>query len=134
MKRVRFAELVLLTKDKNEVLLQLRDNKPEISYPNYWVISGGHIEIEDIKSAVIREIKEETNYRTLQPIFFKKEVTTNGNIINEDYYFYDFFDDKQEIECREGQRMEFIAIKDLQQLQTIPSQVKLILELLQSLQ
>jgi 8-oxo-dGTP diphosphatase len=44
-------------------LMQLRDNKPNILYPGYWGLFGGHIEPgETPEIAVVREIAEEIGY------------------------------------------------------------------------
>jgi 2-amino-4-hydroxy-6-hydroxymethyldihydropteridine diphosphokinase len=55
---------LLIENSRGEVLLQLRDNKPEIPYPNTWGTFGGQIEEgEEPLSAIIREIKEELEYQ-----------------------------------------------------------------------
>jgi 8-oxo-dGTP pyrophosphatase MutT (NUDIX family) len=44
-------------------LLQLRDNDPQILYPGYWALFGGHIEPgESPEVAVVREVMEEVSY------------------------------------------------------------------------
>lgn len=44
-------------------LLQLRDDKPNIVYPGYWAMFGGHLEPgEDADDAVQRELLEEIGY------------------------------------------------------------------------
>jgi 8-oxo-dGTP pyrophosphatase MutT (NUDIX family) len=49
---------------ENQFLLQLRDNIPNILYPGYWGLFGGHIEIgEDPTEAVKREVWEEIDYQ-----------------------------------------------------------------------
>ncbi|MGF6888062.1 8-oxo-dGTP pyrophosphatase MutT (NUDIX family) [Nocardia sp. GAS34] len=35
---------IILLNDRREVLLYQRDDKPEIPYPNYWCLLGGHAE------------------------------------------------------------------------------------------
>lgn len=51
---------IIILNERNEVLLQLRDNKPTISYPNMWALPGGYQEAgETPKQCIQREIKEE---------------------------------------------------------------------------
>ncbi len=57
---------LLIENARGEVLLQLRDNKSEIPYPNCWGTFGGQIEEgEEPEEAIIREIQEELDYRPL---------------------------------------------------------------------
>ena len=47
---------------KNKYLLQLRDNKKRISFPNHWGLFGGRKEKKESDILTLRrEIKEETN-------------------------------------------------------------------------
>ena len=52
---------IILTNNRGEVLLQLRDNNPNISCPNQWTLPGGVIESpETPEQAAQRELSEET--------------------------------------------------------------------------
>ena len=47
---------------KSKYLLQLRDNKKRISFPNHWGLFGGRKEKKESDTFTLeREIKEETN-------------------------------------------------------------------------
>ena len=47
---------------KSKYLLQLRDNKKRISFPNHWGLFGGRKDGKETDiSTIKREIKEETN-------------------------------------------------------------------------
>lgn len=105
---------ILLFKNK-QVLLQLRDNKPNIAYPGTWSAPGGGVnKNESFKQGAIRELKEETNYTTTKLTqFYKSLFFCANNKIGEVAYFLGIYDNKQQIKCLEGQKMEFIDIKYL---------------------
>lgn len=51
---------VLFVNSDHQVLLVLRDNKPDIPYPNTWDVPGGHVEPgETPEQCIAREMKEE---------------------------------------------------------------------------
>jgi len=51
---------IIFVNDKKQVLLLLRDDKPDIPYPNMWDIPGGHVDDgETPEQCIVREIKEE---------------------------------------------------------------------------
>ncbi|MCX5376135.1 NUDIX domain-containing protein [Streptomyces sp. NBC_00091] len=50
----------MITTEESEIILQLRDEKPNICWPGYWSLLGGQIEPgETAMEAVLREIHEE---------------------------------------------------------------------------
>lgn len=80
----------IITRDNNgrlEILLTRRNVQP---FKDKWCIPGGHVELyEDAVSAVIREIKEETNL-DFQPVFlhYMDEIFTDRNLHNVVLMFY----------------------------------------------
>ncbi|MEV0297158.1 NUDIX domain-containing protein [Nocardia sp. NPDC050710] len=51
---------IILLNDRREVLMYLRDDKPQIAYPNMWSLLGGMIEPgETPLECIMREIDEE---------------------------------------------------------------------------
>jgi 8-oxo-dGTP diphosphatase len=65
------ADIVLLNA-REEVLLVLRDDKPEIPYPNTWALLGGYLEPgETPAAAVLREIAEEIGVHLTPPPLFR---------------------------------------------------------------
>lgn len=106
----------LILEDKEgKILLQLRDNKAEIPYPNMWGTFGGQIEdgetpIESIK----REIKEELYYDLIKPEYF-------GNFPFENYNIHMFrkIDLKiniNDLVVEEGQKGEFLSLGEIRKI------------------
>lgn len=57
---VRYTVGALLINEHGEILLQLRDDKPGLLYPNMWTLFGGAVEPdEDRDQAIVRELLEE---------------------------------------------------------------------------
>lgn len=107
-----YAGIVLI--DGDRVLMQHRDNISTITFPNYWCLPGGAIEAgESALDAVKREIKEETGYELSDP---KLVISSYYEMIEGNpkvYIFSETHDQKQNIECFEGQAMEFLSLQDL---------------------
>lgn len=113
---VKSAHIVLINEDK--ILIQLRNNNPDILYPGLWTIPGGHIEEgEAPKEAAIRELKEETGYISKNPkLFWILDINLpNGNTAHT-HVFYDFYNKKQEIKCLEGDKMVFKTLEEIEKL------------------
>lgn len=51
---------ILILNDHNDILLQLRDDRSDIPFPNTWDLPGGHVEKGETSDACIaRELMEE---------------------------------------------------------------------------
>ena len=58
------AVAAVLVTERDEYLLQLRDDKPEIWFPGYWGLFGGSVDGgETPEQALCRELGEEIGYR-----------------------------------------------------------------------
>lgn len=65
--QIRVAAVILY--QEGRVLLQHRDDRPDIVWPNHWAIFGGHIEEgETLQQAALREIEEELGLRLAPPL------------------------------------------------------------------
>jgi 8-oxo-dGTP diphosphatase len=103
---------LLIENREGKVLLQLRDNIPEIPWPDCWGTFGGEIEEgESPDEAIRREIREELMYELQEPEYF-------GNF---PYDGYDIFMYRKiipeltvaDVTVREGQRAEFFSLEDV---------------------
>jgi 8-oxo-dGTP pyrophosphatase MutT (NUDIX family) len=107
---------VVLLRDDGAALLQHRDDIPTISDPGLWVFPGGHIEHgETLREGAAREMEEETCYRcyNLRPLI-RLEIE-EGTLS----FFWENYDGRQRVACREGQRLEFI---DRRKVDSLPKQ------------
>ena len=71
MIEIQIAQALLFDRN-NRLLIYLRDNKPEIPFPNQWDFFGGHVEEgETPEQALVREIKEELGVELPSWEFFR---------------------------------------------------------------
>lgn len=76
------AGAVLLHPD-GRVLLQHRDDKPEIDSPGKWSLFGGGLDVgETPESAMVREIEEEVGFRpsSYRPLLVFSGLTTEFHV------------------------------------------------------
>lgn len=80
---------ILLENDNGEFLLYLRDNKPDIPFPDHWDLIGGHVEEgETPEEALVREVKEELDIDLKEYIFYKKYECLTGDAYENIKYIY----------------------------------------------
>ena len=97
-------------------LLQHRDNISTISDPGLWVFPGGHLESGETPFAgAMREMEEETCYRcqNLRPL--TRLTIEEGELL----FFWENYDARQRVACREGQGLEFV---DREKVKLLPKQ------------
>lgn len=110
--------IVVLRAD-GAALLQHRDDIPTIADPGLWVFPGGHVEPGETPiQAAVREVEEETCYRSAHPrllvTFLASELGYSGNYKMS--FFWDEYDGEQSITCREGQAACFVSRRDASKL------------------
>ncbi len=113
---VRQVVGVVLLREDGAALLQHRDDIPTISDPGLWVFPGGHVEQgETPREGAAREMEEETCYRchNLRPLI-RLEIE-EGTLL----FFWENYDGRQRVACREGQRLEFV---DRRKVDSLPKQ------------
>ena len=103
---------LLIENGRGEVLLQLRDNKTKIPYPNTWGTFGGQIEAGELpEQAILREIMEELAYR---PKALEQYAVFPCD--SYDIYMFRCVDPDlsiKELQVHEGQRAGFFSSADV---------------------
>ena len=100
----------------NKYLLQLRDNKPNISSPNTWGFFGGGVDSgETHKDALIRELEEELSWKPKNIEFFYADYELNTK------WFSVYCDSPtNNLNLMEGQDMKWFESKEINRLKNTP--------------
>ena len=104
--------MVLLFDRHGRLLVYLRDNKPDIPFPNHWDFFGGHVEEgETPDEGLVREVKEELGIKLKHWNFFRRYECTEGDAYpNIKYLYWARIDQTaEELTLYEGQRITSIA-------------------------
>jgi len=107
---------IILENDKGEFLLYLRDNKPDIPFPDYWDLIGGHVEEgETPEQALVREVKEELGIDLKEYRFYNKYVCLTGDAYENTKYIYTGKINLpiEEITLLEGVRPQFFSKEEI---------------------
>ncbi|NTU92910.1 MAG: NUDIX domain-containing protein [Chlorobiaceae bacterium] len=111
----RSGASIILVNSRNQVLLLLRDDKPEIPYPNMWDLPGGHVEpgetpMECIVREMMEEIETDVSKCSLLKVYdFPDRI---------EYIFLMELDvEADAIPLHEGQCLRWFAARDLQGLE-----------------
>jgi 8-oxo-dGTP diphosphatase len=105
---------ILFVNDKGQVLLCLRDNKPNIPCPNCWDIIGGHIEEgETPEECIGREVKEEIG-KTIEKLNFYKKYNMKDKI---QYTYWEKANiDIEQTTLTEGQKLKWFTEEEIKKL------------------
>ncbi|MDC3288491.1 NUDIX domain-containing protein [Candidatus Pelagibacter sp.] len=112
-------------------LLQKRDNKKNIFFPNFWGVFGGSVDPkESKKKAVIRELKEEISLemhlkKKIFSIYFNSEIFKKKR--DRTYYLCTFKSKNFKIVLNEGQKYKFFKIEEIKKLNIVPWDLKALL-------
>ncbi len=106
----RKGSSIIFVNDKEQILLFLRDNKPELPYPNMWDVPGGHVEAaESPEACIVREMKEEMDL-TLEEFALFSKIEFEDRI---EYTFWARTElDIDKIKLTEGQRLKWFTRDD----------------------
>ena len=112
------AAVMLFVNMKGELLLQLRDDKPEIRYPNHWGVVGGHVEAgETFEQALVREVAEEVELTATAYEYWETRESPGYSIA----MFAARLDQPAEsLTLHEGQRVEFFSPQAAMMLPLVP--------------
>ena len=109
---------MIIENPSGKVLLLLRDDKPEIAYPNYWSLVGGHIEAgETAEQAALRELDEEVGLNLSLSLWKRYNYEYAPNIIVDQHIFVGKVDSENPtMILGEGQAMNFFNYQDIKEL------------------
>jgi 8-oxo-dGTP diphosphatase len=112
-----YVATCLLFDRNNKLLIYLRDDKPDISFPNHWDLFGGMIEEGEIpEQALVREVKEELGIELTGYHKFRDYESNEIEKPNKKYVFYakiNFL--PEELILNEGQQLLSIDLNDRHQ-------------------
>jgi 8-oxo-dGTP diphosphatase len=107
---------IILENDKGEFLLALRDNKPNIPFPDHWDLIGGHVEEgETPEEALVREVKEELDIDLKEYTFYRKYECFKGDAYDNIKYIYSgkINIPIEEITLLEGERPQYFSREEI---------------------
>jgi len=110
---------VLLFDRHRRLLIYLRDDKPEIPFPNHWDLFGGHLENgETPEQALVREVKEEIGIELKAWHAFRRFDCAEGDAYPNVKHIYWATIDKSpaELTLYEGQRLRSIAMAERKEI------------------
>lgn len=130
---IREVVSALLVNNEGKLLLQLRDDRPDLKYPTQWTPFGGQVEPGEMPDAAIRrEVMEELGIDV--PLILWKEFedpdrTIPGEIICLHYSYYGRYDaDPATMPIYEGQRGGYFTGDEIERLEVAFGQKPLLLE------
>jgi 8-oxo-dGTP diphosphatase len=110
---------MIIENPNREILLLLRDNKPEIAYPNYWSLVGGRVEAgETAEQGALRELNEEVGLSLDLSLWKRYDYEFAANITVDQYIFIGKVDsDNPAMILGEGQAMRFFSYQAIKELE-----------------
>jgi len=104
----------VILNEKEQILLQLRDQKEGIRSPGKWSLPGGFRKpTETSIQAVKREVFEETSLVLTNPYYFANliDIFEGSKYISIDFYF-EKINFPYKLEINEGQDLKFFNLSD----------------------
>jgi len=128
----RYAGAIVVD-SQNNILCQLRDDKPGIQFPGFWTCSpGGHVELwEQPDEAIVRELREEFEIEVAN---LKKLMVINESQEEMAGVYHAFTANLatpiDQLQCNEGQKACFYSHEDILKLRLHPVSLKIFQEFL----
>lgn len=128
---MRESVSIILQNKEGKILMQLRDNKPNILYPNCWGFFGGSLKKgETPEEGIKREIKEEINYNLKNYSYIGEFIF--GELKCHIFLKKDFEMNEKDIVVKEGQKCSFFSINEIKIKKDVALPSKIILNNLNS--
>ncbi len=108
---IEIAQALLFDRD-GRLLIYLRDDKPNLPFPNHWDLFGGHVEAgETPEQALCREVLEEIGVRLKTWRWFRRYECLTGDVYPNTKFIYSAQIDlaAADLTLYEGQRLTGIA-------------------------
>ena len=116
---MKFASKAIIIK-KNNYLLQLRDNKKNVLYPNRWCFFGGTLRNnENPENCIKRELKEELSIKIkiIMKIYECVNCKTNTYL---NYFYVEALNEINIKNLAEGQNLGWFSKEKIKQLRKTP--------------
>lgn len=110
---------IIFQNPEGKFLVYLRDNNPNIPFPNTWDLIGGHIETGEIPIvALIREVKEEIGFDLKRCYEWKNYVCISGDISpNIKHIYFGTIDVPVEsLTLTEGQTLRYVTAEEIEEM------------------
>lgn len=114
-KMERISKIILYREGK--VLLQLRDNKPGINYPDTWSLIGGFIDDgETPEQAALREVEEEIGLKLNSLVLLSSRIAEpekGEERFEENMFAAELPCDISELSANEGREIRMFSVDEL---------------------
>lgn len=133
MKKMMDSTTAIITTTDNRVLLQKRDENPDIEYSGCYSLVSGYLEEEETPlDGIIRELKEEFEHKKSSKVHFSS-ITYLGSEYRADYDRWEYIhhtylmDDAADIRILEGESFVLLDMDECLRLENLAPHHKLFL-------